>query len=144
MKHLFVLYHLAKLALDKGFDEECLAWFSEDKELQIAPDVWKKWTRLPCTNTNIIKVFNKDCIVSPLYDQLVSWFFDKHNILIEPLFDANGMWCVWITNDITKTHRGSGNFLCFDNKHCLTNEFHGWKDKYEALTKALEEAFKRI
>lgn len=131
MKHLFVPYELVKLAEEKGYVSDMYAgWYAGDG----SGEVHYEW-RLKLSEW---------MIGAPLYQQLVDWFFDKHNILIEPLFDANGMWCVWITDDITKTHRGSGNFLCFDNKHCLTNEFHGWKDKYEALTKALEEAFKLI
>ena len=82
MKEQFVTYKIALKLKELDFDKECLAWFDENKEIRIAPDVYKKWTSKPLTNLNIIKVFNIDCITAPLYQQVTDWFREKHNIHI--------------------------------------------------------------
>jgi len=63
-----------------GFDEPCIAWYAENKGLQIAPDTFKKWTSKPCNNSNIITVFNSDCITAPTYSQAFRWFREKYNL----------------------------------------------------------------
>ena len=77
MKKQFVTYEIALKLKELGFDKKCLAWFAENKEIQIAPDVYKKWTSKPLTNLNIIKVFNIDCITAPLYQQVIDWCDSK-------------------------------------------------------------------
>ena len=84
MKEQFITYEIALKLKELGFDEECFAWFDENKEIRIAPDVYKKWTSKPLTNLNIIKVFNIDCITAPLYQQVIDWFREKHKIDIYP------------------------------------------------------------
>ena len=91
MKKQFVTYEIALKLKELGFDKKCLAWFAENKEIQIAPDVYKKWTSKPLTNLNIIKVFNIDCITAPLYQQVTDWFREKHNIHIEIELTDNTM-----------------------------------------------------
>jgi len=63
-----------------GFDEPCIAWYAENKELQIAPDTYKKWSSKACNNSNIISVFNSDCITAPTYSQAFRWFREKHGL----------------------------------------------------------------
>ncbi len=80
MKNDFVPYEPSLALKELGFDEPCLAWFSETKELQIAPETYKKWTGKPCNNSNIIKVFNVDCITAPTFSHAFRWFREKHNL----------------------------------------------------------------
>ena len=42
MQEQFVTHEIALKLKELGFDKECLAWFAENKEIQIAPDVYKK------------------------------------------------------------------------------------------------------
>ena len=76
----FVPYEPSLELKELGFDEPCLAWFSETKELQIAPETYKKWTGKPCNNSNIIKVFNVDCISAPTFSQAFRWFREKYGL----------------------------------------------------------------
>ena len=76
----FVPYEPSLALKELGFDEPCLAWFSETKKLQIAPETYKKWTGKPCNNSNIINVFNVDCISAPTFSQAFRWFREKHNL----------------------------------------------------------------
>ena len=63
-----------------GFNEPCIAWFAETKELQIAPETYRKWTHKPCDNSNIVKVFNPDCFTAPTFSQAFRWFREKYNL----------------------------------------------------------------
>jgi hypothetical protein len=76
----FFPYEQALALKELGFDEPCLAWFSETKKLQIAPETYKKWTGKPCNNSNIINVFNVDCISAPTFSQAFRWFREKYNL----------------------------------------------------------------
>ena len=76
----FVPYEPSLSLKELGFDEPCFAWYAETKNLQISPDVYKKWTSKPCNNSNIIIVFNSDCVTAPTYSQVFRWFREKYNI----------------------------------------------------------------
>ena len=76
----FAPYEPSLALKELGFDEPCLAWFSETKKLQIAPETYKKWTGKPCNNSNIINVFNVDCISAPTFSQAFRWFREKYNL----------------------------------------------------------------
>ena len=76
----FVPYEPSLALKELGFDEPCLAWFSETKKLQIAPETYKKWTGNPCNNSIIIKVFNVDCISAPTFSQAFRWFRKNHKL----------------------------------------------------------------
>ena len=91
-KKEFVPYEVALELKELGFDEECLAWFAETKGIQIAPETYKKWTSKPCNNSNIVKVFNVDCITAPTFSQAFRWFREKYkyDITIPPTGDSNG------------------------------------------------------
>ena len=81
MNKEFVTYEQALALKELGFDESCIAWFAETKEIQIALDVYKKWTKKPCNNSNIVSVFNTDCITAPLKSQVFRWFREKYGML---------------------------------------------------------------
>ena len=80
MKKDFVEYPEALTLKELGFDEPCIAWFAETKDLQIAPETYKKWTSKPCNNSNIVKVFNNDCFTAPTFTQCFRWFRDNYNL----------------------------------------------------------------
>ena len=89
-----------------GFDEPCIAWYAENKGLQIAPDTFKKWTSKPCNNSNIITVFNSDCITAPTYSQAFRWFRENHNLHHSIEFDET-QYVVWVdglTSNIFETY----------------------------------------
>jgi hypothetical protein len=119
MKHLFVPYELAVKLKEKGFDEECLAFYM-GKKLQI------------CTYTfsdrNINSSFSTDVKLcsGPLYQQVIDWFDDK-------------------SIDIEKPIKCSLGYLphVYQYKMCMWQGDY-YKTKYEALTKAIEEALKLI
>lgn len=73
-EELFVSYELAKQLEEKGFNERCLAYyyhtktFDQERRLNIA----KFGT--------IVEPFAGEFIFVPMYQQVVDWFREKHNL----------------------------------------------------------------
>jgi hypothetical protein len=120
MDKLFALPHLAKLAEENDFDEECMAYFTLVTE------------KLCYAVSNVKKQdVYKDYTLAPLWQQLVDWFREKHGIHIE--LDWGLGW-------------GYG-FIPVGTSAKLPNTYKEGTPQwsyYEALTKALEEAFELI
>ena len=75
MKDLFVPYDIALLAKEKGFKEECFRIYANyytDNTIALIEDP-DKGELYPSYNW-----VNK--IAAPLYQQLVDWFREKHNL----------------------------------------------------------------
>lgn len=79
MKNQFASYEISLKLKELGFDEECLAcyypWSSTDQEFQLPPN-------------RIANKFNKEFInakaingcATPLWQQAIDWFREKHDI----------------------------------------------------------------
>lgn len=86
MKHLFVPYELALKLKEKKFNEPCISFYSKDEKLGFdgkyhsIKDGYKNST----VNDIWIKKYKEDyqCVTSPLYQQVVDWFREKHKIHI--------------------------------------------------------------
>lgn len=130
MKHLFVPYHIAVLAKEKGFNEPCFATYNKlsDGKIDLLP---KKY------GVNKMETLTS----APLFQQLIDWFREEHKLniwVIENPYtqgNGNGMY-EWnikprtIKNQPLPHPKGFGS-------GCGT-------EYYQALTKAIEEAFKFI
>ena len=83
MKELFVLYNIALLAKEKGFDEPCFGLFNPDKEFELLKNT-----------KNIANAMNslvRDVIImAPLYQQLIMWLNEKLSIIDKPLINYDG------------------------------------------------------
>jgi hypothetical protein len=148
MKHLFVPYELAKLAKEKGFDEECYNYYTlgrpQDDSRLIGFRGMNGWqAHVPFNmNTKYKSKENKDEFSAPLYQQLVDWFRIKHGYSVvvigcEMLHEEN--------EDGLKGTKG-GYTWCISKRSKVASAL--WQpaieDYYECFTKALEEAFKLI
>lgn len=71
MKNLFIPYELALLAKINGYKEPTLYVFNENKEL-----ITNSWNGY--FNDSLLKE-----VSAPLYQQIVDWFREKHNIILE-------------------------------------------------------------
>ena len=134
MKHLFVPYPIALLASSEaaGFDEPCLGDYwtfgNKNKRAIIQHEL--------ITAAEDFSTINYDSVhrdpyfecPAPLYQQMIDWFEETHHKYIYA-FRYNGRW-QW---KIDAEH-GCDEFSKGD----------GFNTKYEALNKALEEAFKII
>lgn len=118
MKHLFVPYDIARQLKEKGFNEPCLGhYYERDNEQVIViygefPPDTSKW------------------LSAPLYQQVIDWFRDKHNVIISVEPRKNGVF--------------KGNREYFISGEWRSNYTEDYMDYYGALTKAIEEALKLI
>ena len=82
-KEQFVSYEIALAMKELGFDEECLGYYRNDsKSLFIGED-----SRV-----------QKDSIQSPLLQQCIDWFREKHNLHIAIKTEYNGTFIITIYN----------------------------------------------
>jgi len=158
MEKLFVSYEVAAKLQKKGFDDGCLGYYwnwdshnYEGGELGNIQLYIKEEIAYFYTNTS--KSYNKPTTawmlgleegktfhcVAPLYQQVIDWFFEKHEISIEVSFiNMPGInYFGWDYNIVhtTKKRPVDADF----GTVCGT-----FKGKKEALDKAIEEALKII
>ena len=113
---LFIPYELAVIAKEKGFPNHtgsCLAAWEDNKK--------SRWLHFGSYPIGLLQ--------APLYQQIVDWFRDKHNLHI----------CITPPDNIWKYIVYIKPFGFVDQ-----NGGTGFRTYYEALNKAISEAFKLI
>ncbi len=91
MKHLFLPYQLALLAKQNSFNEPCGGAFKPSNKEFYYLDFHAEFT-----NSNI----NKGHITAPLYQQIITWFMNKHLIYIIQLPSPMNVYSVYKQKDI--------------------------------------------
>lgn len=123
MKHLFVPYEIALQLKEKGFDESCFGWYSN-----------KKLTLFGRTDAS----YQYEWINAPLYQQVIDWFREKHNIPFAIIYGGSCVEVPYYEILTPKIHLtlavNNG-----DDRHPK-----GYYNYYTALNKAIEEALKLI
>lgn len=119
MKELFLPYELAVIAKEKGFNEKCLAVIYADGQI-----VQQLFEKLQLGRNE------EPCIAAPLYQQIVDWFREKHNIHFQ------------ITTDDGIEYGMCLNII--DNPEASGYWRYFFKSYNEALKAAITEAFKLI
>lgn len=132
MKHLFVSCALAIALKEKGFDEDCLAYYTNryaGKNEHPTPIHQHEGSGIGADKNSdfTCKYF---IATAPLYQQVIDWFREEQKIDILPniTYDNNGNWYYYRIHQfgIFKKH-SEGDF-----------------DYYIAINKAIEEALKLI
>lgn len=136
MKQLFCSYELSLLAKQKGFDEPCLAWWMMEKSFIYSEQNKADWM---IKNSHVAISYKKlpmRC-TAPLYQQLVDWFREKYQIYIyiRPYTTSRG---IKYNTSVITSFKEEGRF------HLAQRYFRNFKTYYEALDKAIFEAFKLI
>jgi len=138
MKNLFLPYELAMIARAKGFNDSCVAWYDNQKNLNLVEDGQLEDNNFildlsdsTAINARQVEEESKLSCSAPLYQQISDWLREKHNLVIMVKKD-------W--------HQG-----LFVGWECVIEEqrdgYSDWgtyKTYYEALNKAIEESFKLI
>ena len=125
MKHLFVDYELAVKLKEKGFDEPCLAGFL------IADDGQFSIYGIDTNHESLSEIEEENWLNAPLYQQVVDWLLDNHEIDIDTHYNSN----------LTKKHQFQ---IHTKDGFCKVDSDLEFDSKHEMLTKAIEEALKLI
>lgn len=130
MKNLFVPYETAKELKEKGFKESCFAYRQKSAVIgdnTILPIQYVKPNKAHNWNDYSTEV---PYFSIPLYQQVIDWFREKHNIDIFCQRDWVGLNCLGYCANIE------------DEDGIIETETYD--TYYEALIKAIEEALKLI
>lgn len=144
MEKLFVPYQLAKQLKEKGFNEFCLAKWMLDIKGDIIPHFrfnYEKeglWAQHNSKDTSGLNGNNgKDFLWSaPMYQQVLDWFREKHNLHIEVYIGSDDK-KIWWNVSLCKVRLG------FDHDP-INEESIGGDTYYESLNKTIEETLKLI
>lgn len=130
MKHLFIPYELAVIAKEKGFDEPTITYYDIEEENNLKPiPSYEEINGFHCNRNSLM-------VASPLYQQILKWFKEKHFIHICPVYICS-------TNEIADFYYII-NFMIneFKQKDIIIDNIDF--DETKTLNKAIEEAFKFI
>ena len=91
MEHLFADYEVSTLVKEKGFDKPCLAFYLDEEysNSELYFD-YQKVAITVCFDKGVAIQLNY--VNAPLWDQLIEWLAEKHNIDIStpPFYDMDG------------------------------------------------------
>lgn len=121
-KELFVSYDIALKVKEKGFNEPCLYYFDEMKDLGSTSAAWTCWN----TSTKLVSM--------PLHQQVIDWLRIEHCIHICPKHHITSQTYGYVitgkyTNDIMERL-----------VDCTFNKY----EYYEMLEKSIETALNLI
>ncbi len=129
MNHLFVSYEIAMQLKEQGFNDPCFAvYYANSKQFPIELEVRTNND----LNSKFIKAKADRLCVAPLYQQVIDWFREKHNIQIEILW------------------RGDMSTFCYKlgkfsyGSHWFSEKDYKFNKYYEAFDNAINEALKTI
>lgn len=123
MKNLFVPYKIALQLKEKGFNEECIGYWWDKNWMRDTQKEVKEVHHLSLP-TNHNKLPSR--VSSILYQQVIDWFREKHNIMLE---------LHW--------QEGTQNYsFCYGYKAGKWFFPKETSNYYQSLNKAIEEALK--
>lgn len=136
MKNLFVPYELALKLKEKGFDEPCFAHYQNFKGFipQRAILASSSMLYYQQENINPSNQYGDQFCTAPLYQQVVDWFREQHNLHINIACNQFGYGYMYALTSTSKLE-------------CIKFYQGGPNQKwayYEAITAAIEEALKLI
>lgn len=138
MNHLFVPYELAVKLKEKGFDEPCLAIFTNEGF---------RMTNEPLKNSDI----DNWKVMFPLYQQVVDWF-EKYFIYIHTTIEVtgsdeydHGYVIDFIPKEFQEVKRRCPHFQTIKSyKEGIGSYMGAWHTKTEAILAAIEESLNLI
>ena len=126
MKHLFVPYELSVKLKEKGFDEDCIAYYDVEDGNALKPIPMGQEINAFRSNTNSLMV------ATPIYQQVVDWLYEKGVSLELYSCDMGKNF----NHVIRKVGRNLYEIKALDNKAV--------PNRYDAFNKAIEEALKLL
>ena len=128
MKKEFVPFEIAKDLRDLGFDKSCLMYYDIQSKELFLNDLGKNSVNLP-----------ELLLPAPLWQQVIDWFREKHNIQIYPHHCEDGILFIVVGDNFrAKDHldqiRG---LLLGDRKKILFTDFY--KAREDGVLKAIKK-----
>lgn len=143
MKHLFIPYELAIIAKEKGFNEPCLAMYSQPEWSKEVILTWQLEGSIlgpddgPFYNAEGVPLKQNKYVAAPLYQQIVDWLREEHKIHIcnNPHFTTSG----GVAGYLFDVYSFSSILGYQENSKTIAGTTH-----YETLDKAITWAFNLI
>jgi hypothetical protein len=154
MKHLFVSYEIAVALKELDFDEPCIAkWtiYNQGDPIELYPES-QNFFKGPyfetCQNSDYLSGDEKDKIAAPLYDQIIDWFRERHNLVlwISPEGEFGDLFFRLYFMDLSKraaqyqTTMGKDYFNHYENDLGIRKEYY---DAWNTLIKDAIEIIKQ-
>lgn len=128
MEKLFISYELALKAKEHGFNEPCFGvYYANTRDFPIKLEIGSNKEQ----NSKFINAKAERLCVAPIHQQITDWLRETYNIHVLALPTD-------FINDPAKTYYSAKWF----NKYWY--ELEDFESYYEALDRAIEEAFKII
>ncbi len=131
IEDLFLTHELALIAREKGFDENCLSFWCKDK---ISPKHFTLRNGFDKPNEILKGIKFKSFLSAPTHQQIVDWLRENHRLHIEILLVEDDSKYAW-DYDVRKVKMNSSMDMHSERMY---------DSYYEALNKAIEQAFKLI
>lgn len=141
MKHLFLPYELALIAKEKGFDEPCMAMYTvPDDGSKVCFAMFGDYEFPMKQYSEAFNNYNSndefiETISAPLYQQIIDWFIEKHEIYIWTEYDT-------IPDDGDGWEQGEVYRMQKKDSGGRSSRSH--LPKYKAYNYLIDEAFKLI
>ena len=151
LENLFVPCNIALLAKEQGFNKQCFGLYN--KETTLHCDRLTLRTFNVITN-KLLDILKSDACAAPIYQQLVDWFREKHEIYILPFiqFENKGVYDeelkesldnIYFIFNLKELRKNNQNVLPYIE--VIEPTFtHSDSDWYGNINQAFEEAFKLI
>ena len=149
MNNLFVSIELAIMAKEKGFDEGCLRfYFKEERPTFVEQNTLGKYSyKLIIGRSYVLnspELVKNNVTFAPLHQQLIDWFREKHGIYVNADLLPNVTKYKGTFVPLSFIPKKYKNFESYAKDREKYSTIDSYDDYYEALNKALEEAFKLI
>ena len=140
---MFIQYELALKLKEKGFDDPCFAlYYANTKDFKVQLEVRDNKD----LNSYFIHAKAERLCVAPTHQQVIDWFREKHNIIIQINADCSQLsgqygfnW--WIWNRTNSDEKWSEQTSTPQN--CPVGEW-SHDDYYKCLNEAISEAVNLI
>lgn len=93
MKHLFVSHNLAALLKEKGFNECCMCYYTNDSdELHLVPlEIGERGPLIGECNSDFESL--NHLTAAPIYQQVIDWLYHPHGIVVAYAYETD-LWTV--------------------------------------------------
>jgi len=129
---LFVPYSIALIAKEKGFDQPCFGAYNATEELKIFSEVSLAKSQADCE-------YICSGISAPIYEQLISWLLQSHQLLIQLRNDNP----YTSTINLHRVRRFKNDDIQISQVNSIQTQFDVY-DKTKLMNKALIDALNRI